>query len=124
SAQLAQAQRRFALDAAQLARAHELAQRIRHGAGAWAWDEAQLEQAFNEVELTHEGALLRLDRLVQRKEGAWWVLDYKSAHRPETRPDLAEQLTRYRAAIRALHPGSEVRAAFLSGDGRLVEATE
>lgn len=120
-AQLTQAQRRFALDAAQLERASETATRIRHGAGAWAWDEAQLENAFNEVELAHDGALLRLDRLVQRKGGAWWVLDYKSAHRPETRPDLAAQLARYRAAIRALHPGSEVRAAFLSGDGRLVE---
>ena len=61
---------------------------------------------------------------MQRKEGAWWVLDYKSAHRPEARPELAAQLARYRAAVRALHPGSEVRAAFLSGDGRMVEAAE
>ena len=124
AAQLVQAQRRFALDAAQLERASQTATRIRHGAGAWAWDEAHIAQAFNEVELTYDGALLRLDRLVQRKEGAWWVLDYKSAHRPEARPGLAAQLARYRAAIRALHPGCEVRAAFLSGDGRVVETEE
>ena len=127
-AQLAQAQRRFALDDAQRERAHALAQRIRHGAGAWAWDDAQLEQAYNEVELAHDGALLRLDRLVQRKDGAgggaWWVLDYKSAHRPEQQDALNAQLARYRAAVRALHPGSEVRAAFLSGDGRMVEVAE
>jgi ATP-dependent helicase/nuclease subunit A len=122
---VAQARRRFALDAAQAARAEQLARAIHTGEAAWAWRAEELLEAFDEVELTHQGQRLRIDRLVRRRAGphgdeAWWVLDYKSAAHPERDPVLQEQLARYRAAVERLHPGQLVRVAFLSGQGRVV----
>lgn len=119
------AQKRFALDPDQARQAHAMARRIYTGEAAWAWSETQVLEAFNEVELVHEGERLRLDRLVRRRAGAhgpeaWWVLDYKSAAHPERDAALQAQLARYRAAIERLHPGEEVRVAFLSGEGRVV----
>ncbi len=97
-----------------------MAARIRRGEGAWAWDAQAVDWAGNEVEMHHEGELLRLDRLVRRREGGWWVLDYKSATRPEQDEELLAQLRRYRRAVAAAHPGEAVQAAFLTGQGRLV----
>ena len=97
-----------------------MAQRIRGGEGAWVWDEAVVDWQANEVPLSHGGRSLRLDRLVRRRDGAWWVLDFKSATDPLARPELVAQLADYRDAVQAIHPGSEVRAAFLTGDGRFV----
>ncbi len=98
-----------------------MAGRILRGEGAWAWDAQVVDWTGNEVELHHEGALLRLDRLVRRRDdGAWWVLDYKSAWQPEQDGELVEQLRRYRLAVAAAHPGAPVHAAFLTGQGRLV----
>lgn len=123
---------RLALDheisAAAAARAAQLAQRILAGEGAWAWDPAEMDSAMNEAPLNHRGQSLRLDRLVHRPGAAggagpapgWWVLDYKSASRPERQPGLMAQLQRYREAVRALMPGEPVHAAFLTGDGRMV----
>jgi ATP-dependent helicase/nuclease subunit A len=48
------------------------------------------------------------------------VLDYKSAARPESQPQLQAQLRQYRAAVRAMVRGEAVFAAFLTGDGRMV----
>jgi ATP-dependent helicase/nuclease subunit A len=122
---LAQLAREFALPLPAARAAARMAQAILNGAGAWAWDEALLELAVNEAPLTHQGQGLRLDRLVclrERRGGArWWVLDYKSAAQPERKGDLVAQLQRYREAVRAQVPGEAVGAAFLSGDGRLVE---
>jgi ATP-dependent helicase/nuclease subunit A len=116
------AAREFALD---LANAHEAARRaelIRAGAGGWAWDDAQIDWQGNEVTLFHSGQVLRLDRLVRhRHSGAWWVLDYKSAARPERDPELIAQLQRYREAVRNAYPGEEVHAAFLTGQGELTK---
>ena len=119
----AQARRRFALDAAQAAHAEAIARRILTGEAAWAWSAEHVLEAFNEVELVHQGQRLRIDRLVRRRASAtepeaWWVLDYKSAAHPERDAALQEQLTRYRAAVERLHPGQAVRVAFLSGEGR------
>ena len=123
---------RLALDheisAAAAARAAQLARRILAGEGAWAWDPAEMDSAMNEAPLNHRGQSLRLDRLVHRPGAAggagpapgWWVLDYKSAARPERQPGLMAQLQRYREAVRALMPGEPVHAAFLTGDGRMV----
>lgn len=117
----AHARQRFALDANQAAQAEAMGRRILAGEAAWAWDEAQVLQAFNEVELIHLGQRLRIDRLVQRRaDAAWWVLDYKSAVRPDQHPAHLEQLARYRRAVQDLHAGAVVRTALLSGDGRLV----
>ena len=124
---LAQARRRFGVDAAQAERAAALARRILDGDAAWAWHAEQVAEAFDEVELTHQGRRLRIDRLVRRRAGAhgaeaWWVLDYKSAAQPERDAALIEQLARYRDAVRSIHPGALVQAAFLTADGRLVSA--
>lgn len=121
-------QRQFGLDATGLARAELLARKILRGAGRWAWQADEVVQAFDEIELVHEGQRLRIDRLVQRRAmgGAadtWWVLDYKSAASPDHQSELQQQLVRYRMAVQALHPGQSVRAAFLSGDGRMLEVT-
>ena len=122
---VAQARRRFGADADQAARAETLARRILTGDAAWAWAGGEVLEAFNEIELTHQGQRLRIDRLVRRRAGAhgdeaWWVLDYKSAARPERDPVLVEQLGRYRDAVALIHPGQTVVAAFLSADGRVV----
>ena len=121
----AQARRRFALSAAQAALAEQMARRILTGEAAWAWDADEVIEAFDEVELVHQGQRRRIDRLVRRRAGphgpeAWWVLDYKSAAHPERDAALVDQLAGYRAAVERLHPGQAVRVAFLSGEGRVV----
>ncbi|OUM02859.1 UvrD-helicase domain-containing protein [Variovorax sp. JS1663] len=114
--------REFGLDAAAAKVAAAMAQRIRAGAGAWAWEAEALAWQGNEVTLVHGGEVLRIDRLVQhRASGVWWVLDYKSAGRPERDDTLIAQLQRYCEAVRQAHPGATVRAAFLTGQGQLVD---
>jgi ATP-dependent helicase/nuclease subunit A len=115
------AAREFMLDAQQARGAAVLAERIRAGAGAWAWDERMIDWHGNEVTLVHEGETLRIDRLVrERASGAWWILDYKSAARPERDAALITQMQRYRAAVQHAYPGASVRVAFLTGQGELV----
>jgi ATP-dependent helicase/nuclease subunit A len=108
------------LDAVRQAAA--MARRIRTGEGAWAWDSAVIDWHGNEVTLLHAGVTQRIDRLVRRRDtGEWWVLDYKSAQRPEEQPALVEQMNRYRDAVRNANPGAVVRVAFLTREGRVVE---
>ncbi len=122
--QLRAAAREFGLDLAQVRSAAQLAERIRAGQGAWAWDDAVVDWQGNEVGLVHAGEALRIDRLVRRRDtGAWWVFDYKSAARPERDATLLAQLRRYVAAVEAASPGATVHAAFLSGQGELVNLT-
>jgi ATP-dependent helicase/nuclease subunit A len=112
----------FQLDAAQSAQALALAQRITQGEAAWVWDAAVVDWQANEVELVHDGALLRLDRLVRhRASQTWWVLDYKSSLAPERQLALREQLGQYARALRAATPGALVCAAFISGEGLVIE---
>ncbi|WPB58720.1 UvrD-helicase domain-containing protein [Xylophilus sp. GOD-11R] len=113
--------REFGLNDEQAQQASRLAFRVRGGEGRWAWDEAQVDWQGNEVPLVFEGDTLRIDRLVRKREsGEWWVLDFKSAVRPERQPALRAQLAGYRAAVRAASPGQPVFAAFLTGQGTLV----
>jgi len=115
------AAREFMLDAQQARGAAALAQRIRAGEGAWVWDDRRVDWHGNEVTLVHEGETLRIDRLVrERDSGAWWILDYKSAARPERDAALIAQMQRYRAAVQHAYPGATVRVAFLTGQGELV----
>lgn len=109
--------------------AARMAQAILAGEGAWAWDKALIQTAINEAPLHYQGQSLRIDRLVQRRAvhaddalAGWWVLDYKSATQPQRQQALVAQLEGYREAVAALMPGEAVRAAFLTGDGRLVMA--
>ncbi|MDD5333470.1 MAG: UvrD-helicase domain-containing protein [Rhodoferax sp.] len=119
------AAREFELTPAQGTQAAAMAQRILQGAGAWAWDPGVLGWQGNEVELQYQGQTLRLDRLVQRKDGThaghWWVLDYKSAESPQEQPELVAQLCHYRAAVQSMYPDAVVKAAFLSAPGALLE---
>jgi ATP-dependent helicase/nuclease subunit A len=114
----------FRLDLAQAQDAAAAARRILAGDGSWAWDLAVIAWQGNEVELTHEGQTLRLDRLVQRKDashaGHWWVLDYKSAARPERQAGLVAKMQTYIAAVSAIYPDQVVKAAFLTADGAVV----
>jgi ATP-dependent helicase/nuclease subunit A len=114
----------FRLDLAQAQDAAAAARRILAGDGSWAWDPAVIAWQGNEVELTHEGQTLRLDRLVQRKDashaGHWWVLDYKSAARPERQAGLVAKMQTYIAAVSAIYPDQVVKAAFLTADGAVV----
>lgn len=113
--------REFGLDTDSARVAAAMAQRIRAGAGAWVWDADALAWHGNEVTLVHGGEVLRIDRLVRhRASGVWWVLDYKSAARPEHDAALIAQMRRYREAVQATCPGETVRAAFLTGQGELV----
>lgn len=115
------AAREFMLDAQQARGAAALAQRIRAGQGAWVWDDRRVDWHGNEVTLVHEGETLRIDRLVRERDGgAWWILDYKSAARPERDAALIAQMQRYRAAVQHAYPGATVRVAFLTGQGELV----
>lgn len=120
--------REFELVPGQGVQAAAMAGRILQGEGAWAWDLAVLAWQGNEVELMYQGESLRLDRLVQRQDGDhaghWWVLDYKSAQAPQQQPALVAQLRRYQAAVQAIYPQAVVRAAFLTGQGALVELAQ
>ena len=81
----------------------------------------------NEVPISDGGEVLRIDRLVllQTDSGTeWWVLDYKLRQAPEELEPYRRQLARYRAAVRAAQPGETVRAAFITGAGRVVEVAE
>lgn len=74
------------------------AQQIQNGPAAWIWDTAQINWGANEVALTHQGQVLRLDRLVQASSNQdWWVIDYKSALNPEHDAALQAQMQQYQA---------------------------
>jgi ATP-dependent helicase/nuclease subunit A len=115
----------FSLSPLDAQKAAELARSIATGAGSWAWHPDVVAWQGNEVDMLYQGQALRLDRLVQRKDGSangqWWVLDYKSAPNPERQPQLISQLQTYRAAVEHAYPGAMVKAAFLTGDGQVVE---
>ncbi|MEN9539219.1 MAG: hypothetical protein RLZZ126_1454, partial [Pseudomonadota bacterium] len=128
TASSAAAAREFRLPPTLRGQAQQAAQSILSGDGAWAWDATQLNWQGNEVDLHFEGALLRIDRLVQRMNAdgsrTWWVLDHKSSTHPHDDAVLIAQLTRYRRAVTALladGDDTQVRAAFLTADGRMVE---
>jgi len=81
----------------------------------WAGNEVAVGQGMDGGEKDQ-----RIDRLVQRRDGSWWVLDYKLGATPEREPAYLEQMRGYVAAVQALQPGEPVRAALISGTGRFV----
>ncbi|MFP8778245.1 UvrD-helicase domain-containing protein [Hydrogenophaga sp. RWCD_12] len=114
--------REFDLSPAAADEALAMARRVASGEAAWAWDAAALSSWGNEVEIWHGGELLRMDRLVQRRDsGQWWVLDYKSAERPELQEELRGQMRRYHQALLASGVEGVVRLAFINAAGRLIE---
>jgi ATP-dependent helicase/nuclease subunit A len=103
----------------------QAAKRIVEGEVAWVWSDEVVDWQANEVELMHQGKLLRLDRLIKRRDtGVWWVIDYKSANAPERIAALREQLLAYceavKAAMRTESTTPQVQAAFITAEGRWV----
>lgn len=89
------------------------------------FDPAELLWAGNEVAVAVAGGEGRIDRLVQRRATAsepatWWVLDYKLGLTPEAVEAYHAQLRAYAQAVQSLQPGELVKAALISGDGRVV----
>lgn len=114
--------REFALSPAQAREAVRIARTMVQGEAAWVWDADLLNHWGNEVELWHQGTLLRLDRLVRRRDtGHWWVLDFKSAMHPERQADLRAQMWGYHAAMLDAVPGAHVRLAFINPQGQVIE---
>jgi ATP-dependent helicase/nuclease subunit A len=114
-------QREFGLSPAEAQQAHARALAITQGRASWVWNAQHIDWQANEAELHHGGQLLRMDRLVRERESqTWWVLDYKSALRPELQSALREQLALYRSALQAVYPGQAVQAAFINGQGELL----
>lgn len=122
------AAREFGLNPEQAQAAQTMARNILTGPAAWVWDAEQLDHWGNEVELFHQGELLRLDRLVHQRATAnqaatWWVLDFKSAENPEQQPELLAQMRRYQQAVTQAQPGEPLRLAFINPLGQLREVT-
>jgi len=111
----------FALDAAARLRLAAAAEAILRSPDCRPFfDPARLRWAGNEVAINATGEDRRIDRLVQLDDGVWWVLDYKLGATPEREQAYIEQMRSYVAAIQALQPGEPVRAALISGAGRLI----
>jgi ATP-dependent helicase/nuclease subunit A len=85
---------------------------------------AQCLWAANEVPISVAGHDRRIDRLVCLAGPTWWVLDYKLGAAPEQNPLYIEQLRAYRNAVQSLQPGETVRAALITGQGRLIDCTD
>jgi ATP-dependent helicase/nuclease subunit A len=97
---------------------------LRHPEGARFFTGPQILWSGNEVSVSDASEVLRIDRLVQIEEAsgpAWWVLDYKLHHAPEALAPYRAQLLRYRAVVARAQPGTSVRCAFVTGEGRVVE---
>jgi ATP-dependent helicase/nuclease subunit A len=97
---------------------------LRHPEGARFFTGSQILWSGNEVSVSDASEVLRIDRLVQIEEAsgpAWWVLDYKLHHAPEALAPYRAQLLRYRDVVAQAQPGTSVRCAFVTGEGRVVE---
>jgi ATP-dependent helicase/nuclease subunit A len=124
----------FQLTPAALSTAHSMAQAMANGEAAWLWDAQQIDWQANEYELAYQGHVLRIDRLVKRRDSqAWWVIDFKSASQPELSNVLVHQMTVYGRAVQSTlgkdvcvsDPASQqdtlsVQLAFVTGAGRMV----
>ncbi len=73
---------------------------------AHVFDAARFDVAHNEVELfSPDGALLRIDRLIERGDEVL-VVDYKLRLLPVERAAYADQLRGYVAAVAPMYPGA------------------
>ncbi|HWZ49431.1 MAG TPA: ATP-dependent exonuclease, partial [Herbaspirillum sp.] len=84
------------------------------------FDPAQYLQARSEMEIVVDGAVLRLDRMVEFAD-AVWILDYKRNLLDSERQDYQAQLTTYRAALQSVWPAKLIRTALITVDGQLWE---
>ena len=84
------------------------------------FDPTAVHFARNEMELLHDGELLRFDRVVQLAD-ALWILDYKRNVLPSERTAYAAQLLRYRRAAQSVFGGQRIRTALITVDGGFEE---
>ena len=79
------------------------------------FDPAHFDVAHNEIELfSPDGALLRIDRLIERGDDIL-VVDYKLRLLPVERAAYADQLRSYAAAVTPMYPGRTVRRGDCAG---------
>jgi hypothetical protein len=77
----------------------------------WSADEVVLPDAQGGEEV------VRLDRLVQRDDGTWTVIDYKRHADASPGSLQALQVARYVRAVAALHPGQPVHGVLIDAAG-------
>lgn len=115
----------FELADALVERVSAVASTMLHSAELAAYfDASGLLWSGDEVDVSHGGQVLRIDRLVRLgppERSAWWVLDYKLDADAIQNPSYRAQLARYRDAVRTLVGAVPVHAAFATADGRLHE---
>ncbi len=110
------------LDAAQSQQALDAALAITQGESKWVWDSSVIDWQANEVELMHQGQLLRMDRLIKHASSqTWWVLDYKTSSAPQRNTEFKAQLAQYLQAVQQTYPLQRVKAAFITAQGVLIE---
>ena len=110
---------RWTLSERDIAQAERMATAVLTGEAAWAWDATQIEIALAETELVWQGQLLRIDRVVKHRDGAWWVLDFKSALNPQAHETYLLQVSNYVRAWSQMYENEQVFGALIGGDGRL-----
>ncbi|WP_199027039.1 exodeoxyribonuclease V subunit beta [Ralstonia sp. ASV6] len=85
------------------------------------FDPAHFDVAHNEIELfSPDGALLRIDRLIERGDDIL-VVDYKLRLLPVERAAYADQLRGYVAAVTPMYPGRTVRAGVATAQGEWID---
>ena len=117
------AAREHGLDFGQAAKAARSAQAIlTHAQSRRFFDADAIELAENEVELSYQGEIVRIDRLVML-DGQWWIVDYKSSWNPEAHHGDAyrEQLALYRQALAQVYPETPIRTVLIAGNGEVTE---
>ena len=88
---------------------------------AHVFDPAHFDAAHNEMELFGpDGALLRIDRLIERGNDIL-VVDYKLRLLPVERAAYADQLRGYVAAVAPMYPGRSVRAGVATAQGEWID---
>ena len=123
-AQVAAATREAGLTPGEARRAAALAQQVLTGSAAWAWTPSLIDWQQNDLDLVApDGALLRLDRLVRRRDtGDWWVFDFALQPPGGIDGEAAHgRMVQLREALQAVQPGAVVRVAYLSGTGTMRE---
>ncbi|MEP6739349.1 MAG: UvrD-helicase domain-containing protein [Caldimonas sp.] len=111
-------------DVAEAAVRHHVEAILCHADGARFFAGPQIRWSGDEVSVSDAGEVLRIDRLVLLDDGSgpvWWVLDYKLRHAPEELEPYRQQLRRYRGAVERAQAGENVRCAFVTGTGKVVE---
>jgi ATP-dependent helicase/nuclease subunit A len=107
---------------ADAARAAEAVRRMLSAdALAHVFDPERFDAAHNEIELfSPDGALLRIDRLIERGNEVL-VVDYKLRLLPVERAAYADQLRGYVAAVTPLYPGRDIRAGVATAQGEWID---